>query len=926
MQKARFVLQSVGVVILSMILPPSSATANDLAWPAIGREQRPWAYNWWLGSAVDKENLAKELRRHRDAGLGGVHIVPIYGAKNADARYIPYLSPQWMEMLAFTVEEARRLDLGIDMTTGTGWCFGGPNVPPEHGGLSVVTRTLSLPTAGALDPRGKTHWETLIARSADGQRVDVTNKLSPDGRLDWKPRDAGWTLYALGQQPTNLAVKRSAPGGAGLMLNPLYDEAMKHYLERFTRAFAAKDVVQPRAMYHDSYEYYNCQWSPALLDEFARRRGYRLQDQLEAFVGSGPQDVIARVKCDYRETISDLMALRVFPVWTAWCRQRGMLTRYQAHGSPANLLDLYALADIPETEMFGHGGENPLVSHFDADLGRLSKTCSRDPLVSKFASSAAHLAGRKLVASETGTWLAEHFCETLEEMKCLVDLMFVSGINHVFYHGCVYSPEDAPWPGWLFYASTQMNPRNSIWHDVPALNAYIARCQAVLQSGQPDNDILLYWPIHDFWHDSQDILTQLGVHDPRWLDKQAIGATAGVLWKRGYGFDYVSDRILEKVRTESGGIVAGETRYRVVVVPPTVHMPVDTLRKLLELATGGATVIFQQRLPQDVPGLGGMEDRRVQMKTLLRSVLLAPSPDKDVQVAELGRGRVLVGGLPAALVLVGVQPELFAQQENVMFVRRRHDEGRHYFVVNHNLKSLDGWYAPATTTRSAVVMDPLTGNAAVAPTRQGKNQRTEVYLHLEPGHSLILRTFENRQAQGVVSPILKPGERVLEIPGPWKLDFVAGGPALPTPCETTKLDSWTTNGDPATVSFAGTAVYRTSFDLPDSARGHERLYLDLGRVCNSARVRLNGRHQSTLIMTPFRLLLEGLKPTGNLLEIEVTNLSANRIRDLDQHKVVWKVFNEINFVSIRYRPFDASQWPVFDSGLLGPVTLWTVRR
>jgi hypothetical protein len=64
-----------------------------------------------------------------------------------------------------------------------------------------------------------------------------------------------------------------------------------------------------------------------------------------------------------------------------------------------------------------------------------------------------------------------------------------------------------------------------------------------------------------------------------------------------------------------------------------------------------------------------------------------------------------------------------------------------------------------------------------------------------------------------------------------------------------------------------------------------------------------------------------LKAGSNTLEIEVTNLAANRIRDLDQRKVPWRIFKDINFVNIGYKPFDASKWPVFDSGLLGPVTL-----
>ena len=83
-----------------------AASEDALTWPVITREQRPWAYWWWMGSAVDKANLTRELTRYRDAGYGGVHIIPIYGAKGWESNYISYLSPRWMEMLRHTVSEA----------------------------------------------------------------------------------------------------------------------------------------------------------------------------------------------------------------------------------------------------------------------------------------------------------------------------------------------------------------------------------------------------------------------------------------------------------------------------------------------------------------------------------------------------------------------------------------------------------------------------------------------------------------------------------------------------------------------------------------------------------------------------------------------------------------------------------------------------
>lgn len=153
------------------------------------------------------------------------------------------------------------------------------------------------------------------------------------------------------------------------------------------------------------------------------------------------------------------------------------------------------------------------------------------------------------------------------------------------------------------------------------------------------------------------------------------------------------------------------------------------------------------------------------------------------------------------------------------------------------------------------------------------------------------------------------------------MEPVVGGPELPPPFETATLDTWTRRGE-AWERFAGTARYRTRFDAPAAGAW----WLDLGEVRESARVRLNGRELDTLIAPPYRLLLPELAAKGNLLEVEVTNLAANRIRDLDRRGVVWRIFRDINFVNIDYKPFDASGWPVRDSGLLGPVTLRPATR
>ena len=203
-----------------------------------------------------------------------------------------------------------------------------------------------------------------------------------------------------------------------------------------------------------------------------------------------------------------------------------------------------------------------------------------------------------------------------------------------------------------------------------------------------------------------------------------------------------------------------------------------------------------------------------------------------------------------------------------------------------------------------------------------------VRLQVEPGHSIILRTFQEPRTGDAAWCYGKDKGPAIPVPGPWQVEFIAvpapGGLPLPKAYTAATLESWTKNGDPEAGRFAGTARYRTTFDLPASlGRPPAAMLLSLGDVRHSARVRLNGRELGTLIMKPYRMEIPtgGLQASGNLLEVEVTNLAANRIRDLDRRHANWKTFKDINLVNIKYKPFDAADWPVFDSGLLGPVTL-----
>jgi hypothetical protein len=248
---------------------------------------------------------------------------------------------------------------------------------------------------------------------------------------------------------------------------------------------------------------------------------------------------VTRVRSDYRLTIHDLTLDAFLGAFGAWARDsHAAKIRNQSHGSPGNLLDLYAAADVPETEIFGpvridKGGLERLTDGLSPDFGH-----EEEALVCRFASSAAHVAGKPLCSSESFTWAGEHGHVPPEHLKAEADLLFTLGINHLFFHGTPQSPGDAPWPGWLFYATTHMAPTNPLWRDLPALNTYIARCQSLLQAGSPDNDVLLYFPFFDLLAGeagAKDLLQFMSVHkSATWLRGNLPSSwRRPTAWRRG---------------------------------------------------------------------------------------------------------------------------------------------------------------------------------------------------------------------------------------------------------------------------------------------------------------------------------------------------------------------------------------------------------
>lgn len=905
------------VILIFQCQPQKNS--DEFSWPKVKPENKPGTYWWWMGSAVDKVNLTYNLESLAEVGIGNVHVIPIYGVEGEEERYIDFLSPKWMDMLAYTVDEANRLNMNVDMSTTTGWPFGGSHVTEEYAASKMKYKTFNVSNGETISEKFEHEKiSTIMAYSENKVPIDITEKLDPNGSLNWTAPEGDWEVYIVWQVGTGQKVKRAAPGNIGLVLDPFSSDALKNYLTRYDDAFANYKGVKLRAQYHDSYEYYNANWTKNIFDEFNLRNGYDLRNHLPSLLDSNKND--AHIKADYRRTLAELH-LEYIEGWSNWSHGKGWTTRNQAHGAPANLLDLYAAADIPETETFGSRQfKIPGIRYLKENN---STSMPPNPLILKFASSAAHVTGKPLIASETGTWLREHYKSSLSQVKPEVDELFFCGINHIFYHGNAYSPKDAEWPGWIFYASTHFEKENSFWKDFSELNKYVTRCQSILQSGKPANDILLYWSVEDLYHSYQEILLrQFNVHNIDWFLDSQFGKLATNLEEKGHCFDYISDKQLQNVTYEKNNLITGGNSYKTILIPKTKHMPINTWKQLKKLANNGAVIIINNSLPEDVPGFTNIDLRRTELKKTLLELKFEPINENDLLKAEIGQGYFLLcKDVNSAFDYVNIKEEKIVV-EGINYIRRLHDKGYFYFFTNLTDKKLDSWIPLSVKFQSAVIYDPRSENEiGVAATKQNESN-SEIYLQLQPGESCFVKTFTSEKIDGSTWKYFETNDKPIEIKGEWQVEFIDGGPHLPASFTTNVLKSWTILGDANAKSFSGTAKYSIKFNILKTHSDEWRL--DLGKVCESAKVKLNGEYVGTLWSFPFNLLVgKYLKDGENILDIEVTNLSANRLRALDKQGVDWEKFF---FVNIFYKEFDASSWPIMDSGLLGPVALSPVKQ
>jgi hypothetical protein len=804
------------------------------------------------------------------------------------------------------LKEAQRLHLGIDLTLGTGWPFGGPQITPLEAAKAYQVFKLIIPEGASLpvldNSLAKYPGSNLTAISIfeNGKYKEDLFELYKKNKLSsWHSSSDSTQVYLMYLTLTKQMVKRAAPGGEGLVMDHFNADAFKAYTVPFT-SLLKKSHRPLRAIYNDSYEAYGANWTVDFFDQFLKYNGYDLRAHLDVlFKNKTENEKENQIWADYHRTISHLLLENFTQPFASFAKETSFLSRDQAHGSPGNLLDLYGAVDIPEAEFFGSKPYKIPNYRVDPDYDSLTFGIP-DIRALKLASSSANLLGKKLVSSETATWLGNHFKVSLSQVKPIIDEVFIGGVNHVFFHGATFSPQEVTWPGWLFYASTNFNPQSHFWEALPELNKYIEICQNLLQNNTTDSDLLLYFPMEDIWHqrNGKGKIHTLDLHanSRNWLKNTPFGKWSQLLYDRGYQADYISDELLKSLKpninktfTAQSGII-----YKTILIPPLNYLSHSTLQLLADWVKKGYPVYFLEKLPEKNTLWNETDEQKIVWNSLREQLVMNVLSDPRDLLAKKGVSKEEMSEL------------------GLSFIRKKEKGGYAYFVTNLSNTFNEGFVNFARKSNAFTYLNPLNGEMGKLPMDKIKG----TYIELQPGESLIIRPLKAKKVQkmGVIVPSfvtsIVPSSKI-------SLNFIKGAPELPKPMDLDNLDFWTK--DSSTHRFWGIGKYSFDFELNSTEIKNAKV-LHLDQLKDWAKVSINGKSIGKIWSIPFQLNIpNGILKEHNLIEIEVTNLSANRIRDLDKQGVVWKKFHEINFVDIRYKPFDASKWVIDSSGLKGNI-------
>lgn len=773
--------------------------------------------------------------------------------------------------------------------------------------------------------------------------IDITDKMTPDGRLTWDVPAGNWTIMRVGHTSTG-QINATGGGGKGLECDKFNPEAVRMQFDNWfgeaVRRAGADITKEVLTMLHlDSWECGSQNWSPVFRAEFKKRRGYDCLPYIIAMTGVPVQsaDVSERFLYDVRQTIMELVKDVFYVTLKNAAAEKGCIMSAEcvAPTMTSDGLLHFQVSDIPMGEYWvkspTHDKPNDM---FDAISG-------------------GHIYGKQIIGAEAFTELRMSWDEHPGNLKALQDRNYAAGINRIAYHVFMHNPWVERSPGMTLNGIGLYFQRNQTWWKPgKAWVEYAQRCQALLQVGKPVVDVAVFTgeeiprrsilpdrlvsTLPGIFGDSvvqaekkrianagnpmrtmpEGVTHSANMADPeKWIDPL-----------HGYAYDCFNPDVLMKATVRNGRVeFPGGASYALLVLPqphpmsPTAkRMTPAVAKKMEELVKAGATIIVNDAPERSYSLEQGMAaDKRV--KAVAGSVW-KKVPAGRMMKWKAGKGTVVQGPYKeSSFEPLGIARDLEAVDASnnrvghIAWTHRTTKDAEIYFVSNqlNELRIID--ISIRGSGMLPEVWDPVTGDRYEANKIRYTKTRTVFQLALpENGSVFVVLPKTNDRAPQKQNKVVS--SEVIQQPWTVSFDTNKGGPAQPVVFD--QLKDWSTDNNPAIKYYSGTAVYSTTVEFQKPATD-ARVWLDVGKVANIAEVFLNGQSCGVAWTAPYRVdITKAVRAGKNELKIAVTNTWFNRLKgDL--------LLPEKERITQTNAPFWAKDKPLLPAGLHGPVTIVT---
>ena len=946
--------------LAALALTPASATADTLE---SGFRSPPHSagircFWWWLNSNVTKQAITRDLEEMKAKGFNGAMIFDADGSGQQGNKNAPagpaFGSKEWVALLLHACDEAKRLNLELSLNIQSGWNLGGPSVTPQETSQKLVwsktsadgpgpvkillpqpkaidgfyrdVAVLAMPVRGQAQPPLKDlelkSATRALGMSAPDARfllqtdvpskteihvqtsdiVDLTEKLEPDGSLEWDAPAGRWEILRIGHTATGAHVSTHSAGWGGRVIDLLSPAALDSYwdthVEPIFQALGPHAGTTLKYVHTDSWEGGGMNWTPDLDRTFRKNRGYDPMPWLPVLAGHivGSRAESDAFLADFRKTIGDLVADH-FTHLAKRAAKHNMFTHPECsgpHASPLDGIKNYGRSELMMSEFWSPSPHRPAPDN---------------RFFVKQAASAAHTYGKRLVGAEGFTTIGPHWNDVpWSQMKPSFDNELCAGLNLMFIHTFTCSPREMGIPGQEYFAGTHFNPQITWWEESPAFIDYMRRCQFITQQGGFQADVLHYYGDH-----IPNIFGRKG-HDP-----------AGAL--PGHDYDVLGEELLLDALAFAGGklrLPSGMS-YEVLTLPDHRVLSLAALRKIDALVRAGASVLGPK--PLRAASLVGGKDGVAEFQQLASGLWGGAASGKGTRT--VGKG-LIAWGMNASEFLASrnISPDLTitladgTHAADTDWIHYRIGETDIYFLAELAGRPRDVHASFRIAGRVPELWNAVDGSTREATRFTIANGRTllPIPLGAYDSHFVVFRKPATGTSRDL-APNIPTWRELSLVAGPWQVSFdpTFGGP--PAPVAFPALIDWLDHTDPAIRNYSGKATYRTTFDLTETML-REPPAIELGEVRGNgiARVTLNGTDLGVSWRPPFRFIPANAAKTGtNTLEITVINSWCNRVM-ADEKLPEDQRVTRTNVVVKHNGRFT---WKAEPSGLLGPVRLVT---